>query len=229
MIQMYHVTKTYPNGVIALNDVNIEIEKGEFAFLIGPSGAGKTTFMRLIFREELPSEGQVIIDGRNIERLKEHKVAYLRRSIGVVFQDFKLLQNKTAYDNIAFALRVMGYSDAIVEKKVMNVLDMMGMANKRNMYPNQLAGGEQQRVCIARAIVNEPAILLTDEPTGNLDPQISWEIMKTLLEINIRGTTVIVATHAEDIVNRMKKRVIAVKQGQIVKDEARGSYSYGTV
>lgn len=226
MIQMYNVTKVYTTGVKALDNVNIEINKAEFVFLVGPSGAGKTTFLRLIFREELPSEGHVIIDGRNIERLSDFKVPYLRRNIGVVFQDFKLLRNRNVLDNVSFALRVMEIPEEQIFPKANKALEMVGLYSKRKMYPDELSGGEQQRICIARALVNEPAILLADEPTGNLDPVISWEIMKALLEINNRGTTIIVATHDKAIVDRMRKRVVALVNGSITKDRARGDYDY---
>ena len=227
MIQMYHTTKIYDNGVKALDDVTVEFEKGEFVFLVGPTGSGKTTFLRLIFRDESPTEGQVIIDGRNIERLKSYKVPYLRRNIGVVFQDFKLLPHKTCFENVAFALRVMGITGPIIEQQVSKVLELVGLTHKKNMYPQELSGGEQQRVCIARALVNDPAIILSDEPTGNLDPTTSWEIMKVLLEINVRGTTIVLATHDKTIVDRMRKRVVALTDGRIVKDQQRGVYDYG--
>lgn len=223
---MYNVSKVYTNGVKALDNLNLEIEKGEFVFLVGPSGAGKTSFMRLIFREELPTEGHVIIDGRNIERLADYKIPYLRRNIGVVFQDFKLLKNRTIIENVAFALRVMEVPEERINPQAIKALDLVGLADKRDSYPEELAGGEQQRVCIARALINDPAILLADEPTGNLDPAISWEIMKALLKINQRGTTIVVATHDKAIVDMMKKRVVALVNGRVVRDKNRGSYDY---
>jgi cell division transport system ATP-binding protein len=226
MIQMYNVSKVYDNGVRALDNINVEIERGEFVFLIGPSGAGKSTFLKLIFREELPTEGHVVIDGRNIERISESKVPFLRRNIGVVFQDFKLLKNRTVFENVAFALRVIGMPEKVIERQTKKTLDMVGLLHKAKMYPEQISGGEQQRVCIARALVNDPAILLTDEPTGNLDPEISEEIMKMLKEINLRGTTVIMATHSKAIVDKMRERVIVLKEGRIIKDNERGVYSY---
>jgi cell division transport system ATP-binding protein len=226
MIQMYNVSKVYSNGVRALDNINVEIERGEFIFLIGPSGAGKSTFLKMIFREELPSEGHVIIDGRNVEALKDSKVPYLRRNIGVVFQDFKLLKNKTVFENVAFAMRVIGIPNSTVDMQTRKALDLVGLLHKARMYPDQVSGGEQQRVCIARALVNDPAILLTDEPTGNLDPDISDDIMKMLKEINLRGTTVIMATHSRTIVDRMRERVIVLKEGRMVKDTERGLYSY---
>jgi len=223
---MYNVSKVYSNGVRALDNINVEIERGEFIFLIGSSGAGKSTFLKMIFREELPSEGHVIIDGRNVEALKESKVPYLRRNIGVVFQDFKLLKTKTVFENVAFAMRVIGIPKSTVDMQTRKALDLVGLLHKARMYPDQVSGGEQQRVCIARALVNDPAILLTDEPTGNLDPDISNDIMKMLKEINLRGTTVIMATHSKTIVDRMRERVIVLKDGRIIKDTERGLYTY---
>ncbi|MGM0606930.1 MAG: cell division ATP-binding protein FtsE [Candidatus Muiribacteriota bacterium] len=226
MIQMYNVSKVYNNGVRALDNINVEIDRGEFIFLIGPSGAGKSTFLRLIFREELPTDGHVIIDGRNIERLKSKKVPFLRRNVGVVFQDFKLLRKRTVYENVAFALRVIGMPESVIDVNTKRALDMVGLIHKARMYPEQVSGGEQQRICIARALVNDPAILLTDEPTGNLDPGISDEIMKMLKEINLRGTTVIMATHSKNIVDKMRERVIVLKEGRLINDKERGFYSY---
>lgn len=226
MIQMYNVSKVYHNGVRALDNVNLEIDRGEFVFLIGPSGAGKSTFLKLIFREIFPSEGHVIIDGRNVEALKDSKVPFLRRNIGVVFQDFKLLKNKSVYENVAFAMRVIGVSNSLIDIQTRKALDMVGLLHKARMRPDQISGGEQQRVCIARALVNDPAILLTDEPTGNLDPDISADIMKMLKEINMRGTTVIMATHSKSIVDKMRERVVVLKEGRIIKDTERGTYSY---
>ncbi len=226
MIQMYNVSKVFSNGVEALNNVNLHVGKGEFVFLIGPSGAGKTTLMRLIFREELPSSGHVIVDGRNIERLSACKVPYLRRSIGVVFQDFRLLDNRTVFENVAFALRVTNAPAADVEKRTRRVLDMLGLGHKKSFTPLQLSGGEKQRVCIARAVINNPSILLTDEPTGNLDPDMSLEIMDILAEINGKGTTLIVATHNSQLVNKMGKRVIGLVNGEVSSDRPKGVYSY---
>lgn len=227
MIQMYHASKVYSNGVRALDNINVNIEKGEFVFLMGPSGAGKSTFMKLIFREELPTTGQVIIDGRNIERLGNSKIPFLRRGIGIVFQDFKLLKNKTAFDNVAFALRVIGIKGEQLVTMTNNALEQVGLLHKKNSYPDELSGGEQQRICIARAIVNEPAILLTDEPTGNLDHEISMQIMNMFLDINRRGTTIIIATHNNFIVDKLKKRVIMLENGKIVDEQEEGTYSYG--
>lgn len=218
MIQFFDVTKTFDNGVTALRSVNTHIREGEFVFLVGPSGAGKSTFFSLITREHLATQGHVIIDGRNIERLSRSKVAYLRRSIGVVFQDFKLIETRTVYENIAFALQVTGCPWDKVESKVTRVLDMLGLGQRGRSYPSQLSGGERQRVCIARALVNDPAILLTDEPTGNLDPEISLEIMKIFLDINKRGTTLVVATHDISMVERFAKRVLGLADGRLIKD-----------
>lgn len=225
MIQLFNVSKVFTSGVAALRDVNVHIQKGEFVFLVGPSGAGKSTFLRLLFRDELPSSGQIIIDGRNIERLRPSKVPYLRRSMGIVFQDFKLVDSKTVFDNVAFALRVTDAPYEQIGDRTHRVLNLLGLTHKAKMTPYQLSGGEKQRVCIARALVNDPAILLTDEPTGNLDPELSLEIMELFLEINKRGTTVVVATHDSQLVDRLQRRVIRVQDGNIVSDVDRGSYN----
>ncbi|NLL19538.1 MAG: cell division ATP-binding protein FtsE [Clostridia bacterium] len=224
MIQFVNVSKIYNNKVVALRDINIKIEKGEFVFLIGSSGAGKSTFVRLIFKEEEPSRGQILIANRSINRLKKKDVSILRRNIGVVFQDYSLLNDRSVYDNVAFALEVMEYPGKIIRQRVPEVLEMVGLAGKADCLPTQLSGGEQQRAAIARAIVNGPQILLADEPTGNLDPDTAWGIMEILNDINRRGTTVIMATHAVDIVNKMRKRLIALERGEVVRDEERGVY-----
>jgi len=224
MIRMYNASKDYANGVKALIDVNIQIAKGEFVFLVGPSGAGKSTFIRLLFREELPSKGQVIIAGKSIVRLRSSKVAVLRRNIGVVFQDFRLLSDRTAFENVAFALRVLQFSHKEINQRVPEILRQVGLSAKAGSYPHQLSGGEQQRVAIARAIVNKPKILIADEPTGNLDPDTSWEIMHLLYEINKRGTTLIIATHDKKIVDTMKRRVIGLERGRLVRDDQQGVY-----
>lgn len=226
MIQLYNVTKIYPNGVKALTDVTLRIRKGEFVFLVGPSGAGKSTLTKLLYREELPSRGQIILDGKNIVRMRPREVPYLRRKIGMVFQDFRLLPQKTVYENVAFALEVIGASSREIKKSVPAVLDMVGLSEKAGAFPDHLSGGEQQRVCIARAIVNNPLLIIADEPTGNLDPETSWELMKLFLDINLRGTTIIMATHAWDIVDAMKKRVVALAGGKIVRDEEEGAYRH---
>jgi len=225
LIQMYNVTKEYRNGVKALVGVNLHIAKGEFVFLVGPSGAGKSSLIRLIFREELPTRGQVIIGGKSIARLRSSRVATLRRNIGVVFQDFRLLADRTAFENVAFALRVLQYPTREIRSRVPAVLAMVGLAGKEKCYPNQLSGGEQQRLAIARAVVNNPKILVADEPTGNLDPDTSWEIMSLLDEINRRGTTLIMATHDQRIVDGMKRRTIVLKKGRVVNDRQEGGYS----
>ena len=224
MIRMFHVYKTYLNRIKALKDVNTHIKKGEFVFLIGPTGAGKSTFLKLIYRGIIPSKGQVIIDGVNIARIKPKFVPYLRRNIGIVFQDFKLLYDRTVYENIAFPLKAIGATNYEIKEQVKKVIRLVGLDHKRNTKPHLLSGGEQQRLCIARAIANEPLILLTDEPTGNLDPETSWEIMKLLFHINMRGTTVIMATHDKLMVDKAKKRVLRVVYGKIIEDTQKGKY-----
>jgi cell division transport system ATP-binding protein len=224
IIQMVDVSKSYENGVSALQDININIEKGEFVFLIGQSGAGKTTFIRLLFLEELPTTGQIMIGGRSIIRLSRKEIAILRRNIGVVFQDFRLLPNLNVYENVAFALRVTECPTSYIRQRVPEVLEIVGLSHKSSAFPAQLSGGEQQRVAIARAIVNKPMMLVADEPTGNLDPKISWELMKLLNEINKAGTTVLVATHARDIVDVMRKRVLVLEKGRLIRDDMGGGY-----
>ncbi|WP_406677589.1 cell division ATP-binding protein FtsE [Moorella sp. ACPs] len=226
LIQFYNVTKVYPPHITALDDLSVKIEKGEFVFLVGPSGAGKTTFIRLLFREETPTRGQILIGGRSITRLKRKEVPFLRRNIGIVFQDFRLLPEWTVFENVAFALRVIEVPPREIKPRVEKALERVGLSNRARMFPHQLSGGEQQRAAIARAIVNNPRILVADEPTGNLDPATSREIMKLLEEINYQGTTVIMATHAWDIVNSMRKRVIALQQGRLVRDDREGAYGY---
>jgi cell division transport system ATP-binding protein len=226
MIEMQGVCKTYPNGVLALNGINVKINQGEFVYVVGPSGAGKSTFIKLMYREEKPSEGTIMINGVNLSKLKESRVPHLRRNIGVVFQDFKLLPKLTVYENVAFALEVIGENPNNIKKRVMEVLDLVQLKHKARSLPSELSGGEQQRVSIARSIVNNPKVIIADEPTGNLDPDTSWEIMNIFEEINDGGTTVVMATHNKDIVNTMRKRVIAIENGQIVRDEARGEYGY---
>ncbi len=223
---MQDVWKTYPNGTHALRGVSVQIDRNEFVYVVGPSGAGKSTFMKLIYREEVPTKGQISVNGFNIGRLKQRKIPYVRRNIGVVFQDFRLLPKLTAFENVAFALEVIEAPKKVIKKRVMEVLDLVGLKNKANRDPSQLSGGEQQRVAIARAIVNNPSVIIADEPTGNLDPETSWEIMQLLDEINFRGTTIVMATHNKEIVNNMRKRVIAIEQGHIVRDEQRGEYGY---
>lgn len=226
MIQLENVSKVYPNGVKALDDVSLGIEKGEFVFIVGNSGSGKTTLFKLLMKELDPNSGKIVIDGKDVTKIKHHKVPKLRRKIGVVFQDFRLLNKMTVYNNIAFALKITEAPSRKIRRAVPMVLSMVGLAKKSDRYPNELSGGEQQRTALARAIVNNPQILLADEPTGNLDPKTTWEIMKLLVEINLRGTTVVVVTHNRDVVNAMKKRVITLKNGAVVKDIQKGDYGY---
>ncbi|WP_078555780.1 cell division ATP-binding protein FtsE [Bacillus alkalicellulosilyticus] len=226
MIDMKDVWKTYPNGMKAINGIDITIGKGEFVYVVGPSGAGKSTFIKMMYREEKPTKGQIFINGTNLTTLKEKHIPFLRRQIGVVFQDFKLLPNLTIYENIAYALEVIEENPDSIKRKVMQVLDIVKLKNKARFKPDELSGGEQQRVAIARAIVNRPAVLIADEPTGNLDPDTAWEIMDTLESINNRGTTIVMATHNKEIVNTIKKRVIAIEDGRVVRDEVRGNYGY---
>ena len=224
MIRFQNVTKTYKNGTVALRDVSIEIEKQEFVFLVGASGSGKTTLIRLLLREELPDSGRIWEAGRDIVHLPKWRVPYLRRNIGCVFQDFRLLPNKTVFENVAFALEVIGRPKHVVANQVPQVLELVGLAKKRDNLPSELSGGEQQRVAVARAFVNRPLILLADEPTGNLDPSTSQGIMQLLDRINRTGTTVVVATHDEVLVNWMRRRVIELDHGSVVRDQARGVY-----
>ncbi len=225
MIEFRDVTKIYDsNDTHALENVNIKIEDGEFVFIVGSSGAGKSTFLKLIMHEEKPTSGEVIVNGYASTKMKKKQVPYYRRTMGIVFQDFRLLPNKTVKENVAFAMEVLGYDKKEIHKRVMEVLDLVGLKNKVRQFPDQLSGGEQQRVVIARAIVNKPKLLICDEPTGNLDPDTSMEIMKVLDEINAMGTTIIMATHDRDIVDRMKKRVILLDRGRLAKDIEKGSY-----
>jgi cell division transport system ATP-binding protein len=226
MIQMKNVYKKYPNGIVALNGLNVEIEQGEFVYVVGPSGAGKSTFIKMMYREERPSSGQMLINGVDLATLKNKKVPLLRRQIGVVFQDFKLLPRLNVYENVAFALEVIEETPEVIRKRVMEVLDLVGLKHKARMFPTELSGGEQQRVSIARSIVNTPKVVIADEPTGNLDPETSLEIMRLFEEINANGTTILMATHNRDIVNTMRHRVIAIEGGLIVRDVAGGDYGY---
>jgi len=226
MVKMTHVTKIYAQDKPALKDVNVTIEKGEFVFLVGPSGSGKSTFIRLLLRELLPTRGDIFVAGKDVIHLRSWKVPHLRRNIGCVFQDFKLLPNKTSYENVAFALEVIGRSRHVIETQVPEVLRLVGLGDKFNSFPDELSGGEQQRVSIARAFVNRPPLLLADEPTGNLDPGTSLGIMSLLNRINRTGTTVLVATHDREMVDSMRKRVIALEAGKVVRDQQRGVYGY---
>jgi cell division transport system ATP-binding protein len=226
VIEMQDVWKTYPDGSHALRGVSVLIERNEFVYLVGPSGAGKSTFMKLIYREEVPTKGQISVNGFNIGKLKPRKIPYIRRNIGVVFQDFRLLPKMTVYENVAFAMEVIEAPRKHIRRRTMEVLELVGLKSKANSLPAQLSGGEQQRVAIARAIVNNPAVIVADEPTGNLDPETSWGIMNLLEEINFRGATIVMATHNKEIVNTFRKRVIAIENGVIVRDEPRGEYGY---
>jgi len=226
MIRLENVTKVYPNGVKALDDVSFEIEKGAFVFIVGSSGSGKSTLLKLLMKEINPTSGKLHIEDKDITKLRRSKIPKLRRSIGVVFQDFRLLEKMTIYNNVAFTLKVTEAPIRTIRRNVPMVLSLVGLSQKANMHPKQLSGGEQQRAALARAIVNNPPILLADEPTGNLDPKTSWEIMKLLLDINLRGTTVVVVTHDKEVVNSMKKRVITLKDGRVVRDMQKGDYGY---
>lgn len=224
MVEFKNVTKMYLNGTIALKNVNFKIEKGEFVFIVGASGSGKSTLLKLILKEEDASQGEVYVNGYDMTSLDRRDVPYLRRSLGVVFQDFRLLHGKTVYDNVAFAMQITEALPKEIRRQVPMALALVGLSRKANVYPGQLSGGEQQRVALARALVNSPSLLIADEPTGNLDPDTSWEIMKLLAEVNHRGTTVVVATHEKGIVDAMKKRVIAIERGIIVRDQEKGLY-----
>ncbi|MDF2530614.1 MAG: cell division ATP-binding protein FtsE [Clostridia bacterium] len=224
MIQLRSISKKFANGHVALNNVSLDIENGEFVFLVGTSGAGKSTIIKLMMKELELDSGMILINDKDVTKLKRSQVPHLRRSMGVVFQDFRLLQDKTVYENVAFAMEVVEASQKEIRRQVPMILGMVGLSKKSKQYPHQLSGGEQQRVSIARAMVNGPSILVADEPTGNLDPEMSWEIMKLFNEINQRGTTILMATHDLHIVDRMKKRVVEISDGNIIRDEKRGGY-----
>ena len=226
MIVLENVSKNYSAGAPAINNINLKIEKGEFVFIVGDSGAGKSTLIKLLLKELEPTSGKIYINDKFLNKMKRRKVPYLRRDIGVVFQDFRLLKDRSVYENIAFAQRVVEVPEKVIRRKVPAILSMVGLAEKYRSYPKELSGGEQQRVALARALVNNPPILLADEPTGNLDPKNSWEIMKLLEEINKRGTTVVVVTHNKEIVDAMQKRVITMQKGVIIGDEKKGGYIY---
>jgi len=227
MIVFKNVTKVYGTGTEAVKDASFVIDKGEFAFLVGKSGSGKSTLIKLILKEEVADKGTIEINGKDITYLKKSRVPKLRREMGVVFQDFRLLQDKTVYENVAFAMHIVNALPRHIKRQVPMVLDLVGLKNKAKCYPNELSGGEQQRVALARALVNSPSMIIADEPTGNLDPNTAWDIMKILNEINARGTTVVMATHAVEIVDKMKKRVIQIEKGQIVRDDKKGRYKSG--
>lgn len=224
MIEFSSVTKKYDHGITALEEINVNIKKGEFVFLVGPSGSGKSTFLKLMIKEELPTSGKIVVDDIDLSKIKPKDVPYLRRKIGFVFQDFRLLYDRTVEENIEFALRVIEASEREIKTQLKSVLELVGLSGKEKFYPNQLSGGEQQRVALARALATKPPIIIADEPTGNLDPATADEIFNSLMEINARGTTIVVVTHAKDVVNKLNKRVIALDHGKIVKDEQGGSY-----
>jgi cell division transport system ATP-binding protein len=229
VIRMTHVKKTYKTGVTAIYDLNLNIEKGDFVFIIGSTGCGKSTLIKMLYREEKPTSGKISVGGLDVGKLRNSKVYKLRRKIGVVFQDFKLLNKSTAYENIAFALEVLGTPKSEIHTKVLKALELVGLKHKANNYPNQLSGGEQQRVAIARAIVNGPKLLICDEPTGNLDEVTSMEIMHVLEEVNKMGTTIIMVTHDTEIVNKMKKRTILLDSGRILKIFEKGTYEHEAI
>ena len=224
MITIQNVSKVYPNGSQAVKNISLQIEKGEFVFIIGSSGSGKSTLIKMLMKELDPTSGQIIINGINTTKMSRGQIPYLRRNLGIVFQDFRLLPKKTVYENVAFAMRVTEAPTRHIARNVPTVLSLVGLQKKAKCYPNELSGGEQQRTALARAIVNKPPILIADEPTGNLDPETAWDIMYLLDEINRRGTTVVVATHASDIVDEMQKRVVMLNHGNIVRDVEKGGY-----
>ena len=226
MLEMSNVSKVYPGGSVALQDINVHIEPGEFVFVVGPSGAGKSTFIKMLFREVLPTTGSIFVNGVDIEALEERDIPYMRRQLGIIFQDYRLLPDRTDYENVAFAMQVIETPHRMIKRRVLNVLDLVGLRNRCNAFPNELSGGEQQRIAIARAIVNDPLLVIADEPTGNLDPETSWDIMEIFQEINASGTTIIMATHDKEVVDAMGKRVIAIEKGRIVRDEHNGVYGY---
>lgn len=226
MIEFRNVSKVYNKNVKALTNININIDKGEFVFLVGPSGAGKSTFIKMLLKEVEPSTGNIVIGNEDLSKIKRRQIPYHRRKIGMVFQDFRLIPTLNVYENVAFAMRVVGASPKEIRKRVPMVLSLVGLSNKYKMFPTELSGGEQQRVSIARAIVNNPKVLIADEPTGNLDPETAKEIMELIDDINKAGTTVVMATHAKEIVNSMKKRVIAIDKGEVVSDVQKGGYEY---
>ena len=226
MIEMMNVTKRYNKGITAINNLSIQIKDGEFVYVVGPSGAGKSTFIKMMYREEKATKGRIRVGKYDLMKIKDRQIPYLRRYVGVVFQDFKLLQHKTVYENVAYAMEVIEKSPREIKRRVEDVLELVNLKHRRSYFPNELSGGEQQRVAIARAIGNTPGILIADEPTGNLDPETSMEIMDILERINEQGTTIVMATHNSQIVNEKKHRVIAIENGQIVRDQEQGEYGY---
>ena len=226
MLLMSNVSKAYPGGTVALEDVNVHIEPGEFVFVVGPSGAGKSTFIKMLFREVIPTTGSIFVNGIDILKLQDKEIPYMRRQLGIIFQDYRLLPDRTVYENVAFAMQVIETPYRKIKRRVSNVLDLVGLRHRANAYPNELSGGEQQRIAIARAIVNDPLLVIADEPTGNLDPETSWDIMQIFQEINDTGTTIVMATHDKEIVDALGKRVIAIEKGHIVRDEKNGVYGY---
>ena len=226
MLIMNDVSKVYPGGSVALQDVNVHIEPGEFVFVVGPSGAGKSTFIKMLFREVLPTTGSIFVNGMDILSLSPKEIPFMRRQLGIIFQDYRLLPDRTVYENVAFAMQVIEAPHRKIRRQVNNVLDLVGLRHRANAYPNELSGGEQQRIAIARAIVNDPVFVIADEPTGNLDPETSWDIMEIFKEINDTGTTIVMATHDKEVVDAMGKRVIAIEHGRIVRDEKEGVYGY---
>jgi cell division transport system ATP-binding protein len=224
MIQMKGVSMEYPSGVRALNDINLTIAKGEFVFIVGSTGSGKSTLMKLIYRDMLPTSGSVVVEGEDVTRMKWQAVPHLRRKLGIVFQDFKLLPQKNMWENLAFVMRVTGVPTREIRKRIAEVLELVALTHRCDAFPNQMSGGEQQRASIARALINHPTLLIADEPTGNLDPDTSWEIIQLLQQINIRGTTILVATHDSQVVDRLKKRVTQLESGYIVRDQHKGTY-----
>ena len=226
MLMMNNVSKVYPGGSVALQDINVHIEPGEFVFVVGPSGAGKSTFIKMLFREVLPTTGSIFVNGVDIMSLTPMEIPFMRRQLGIIFQDYRLLPDRTVFENVAFAMQVIEAPHRKIKRQVLNVLDLVGLRHRANAYPNELSGGEQQRIAIARAIVNDPLLVIADEPTGNLDPETSWDIMEIFKEINATGTTIVMATHDKDVVDAMGKRVIAIAHGHIVRDEKEGVYGY---
>ncbi len=224
VLVLHDVTKQYPNGKLALRDVDLVIPEGDFVFLVGPSGAGKSTLIKLLIRDEMPTRGQVVLDGQDLARLPRRQVPKMRRKIGIIFQDFKLLPNKSVYENVAFALEVTGTPRRKIRPAVTRVLSLVGLSEQSRQVPSQLSGGEQQRTAIARALVHDPRLIIADEPTGNLDPLISWEILQLLLRINELGVTVMMATHNAEVVTSLRKRVVALEEGRIIRDEVGGAY-----